>query len=110
MPLPWMHLESRLDDFPFRGVHHEWDFGHFGLARQQQRKRVIADTPSIMPSSMQMSMTFAPFSTLLPGNADRLPRASPLSHQFRELWRAGDIRSFADHDVDAGLLREGLRS
>ena len=27
------------------------------------RKRVIAATPSIMPSSMQMSMTLAPFST-----------------------------------------------
>jgi hypothetical protein len=27
------------------------------------RKRVIAATPSIMPSSMQMSITFAPFST-----------------------------------------------
>ena len=27
------------------------------------RKRVMAATPSIMPSSMQMSMTLAPFST-----------------------------------------------
>ena len=27
------------------------------------RKRVIAATPSIIPSSMQMSMTLAPFST-----------------------------------------------
>ena len=27
------------------------------------RNRVIAATPSIMPSSMQMSMTLAPFST-----------------------------------------------
>ena len=27
------------------------------------RKRVMAETPSIMPSSMQMSITLAPFST-----------------------------------------------
>ena len=34
-----------------------------GSAASSVRKRVMAATPSIMPSSMQMSMTLAPFST-----------------------------------------------
>ncbi len=34
-----------------------------GSLASRCRKRVIAATPSIMPSSMQMSMTLAPFST-----------------------------------------------
>ena len=33
-----------------------------GSVARSRRKRVIAATPSIIPSSMQMSMTFAPFS------------------------------------------------
>ena len=34
-----------------------------GSLARSRRKRVIAATPSIIPSSMQMSMTLAPFST-----------------------------------------------
>ncbi len=34
-----------------------------GSLARSKRKRVIAATPSIIPSSMQMSMTLAPFST-----------------------------------------------
>ena len=34
-----------------------------GSLASSRRKRSIAATPSIMPSSMQMSMTLAPFST-----------------------------------------------
>jgi hypothetical protein len=34
-----------------------------GSLASNRRKRLIAATPSIIPSSMQMSRTFAPFST-----------------------------------------------
>jgi hypothetical protein len=34
-----------------------------GSLASNSRKRVMAATPSIMPSSMQMSITLAPFST-----------------------------------------------
>ncbi len=38
-------------------------FATSGSLPSNCRKRVMAVTPSIMPSSMQMSRTFAPFST-----------------------------------------------
>ena len=38
-------------------------FATSGSLASSCRKRVIAATPSIIPSSMQMSITFAPFST-----------------------------------------------
>ena len=38
-------------------------FATSGSLASSWRKRVMAVTPSIMPSSMQMSMTLAPFST-----------------------------------------------
>ena len=34
-----------------------------GSLARSDRKRLMAATPSIMPSSMQISMTLAPFST-----------------------------------------------
>ena len=38
-------------------------FAMSGSLASSCRKRIIVATPSIIPSSMQMSMTFAPFST-----------------------------------------------
>jgi hypothetical protein len=62
MPLPWRHLRpasmtSHFEESTMMGT------GDVGLAARRLRKRVIAATPSIMPSSMQTSMTLAPFST-----------------------------------------------
>ena len=73
------------------------------------RKRVIAATPSIIPSSMQMSITFAPFSTCCRAIADRLFVLAFL-HQLRELRRPGHIGPLANHDEHARLLRERLRT
>ena len=46
---------------------------------------------------------------LLPGNADGFFVFAFLD-QLGELRRTGDVGPLADHDVDAGLLGEGLRS
>ena len=57
-------FQPGLDDLPLRGIHHHrapWQMS--GSEATRFRKRVIAATPSIIPSSMQTSMTCAPFST-----------------------------------------------
>ena len=46
---------------------------------------------------------------LLPGDAHRFLVLAFLD-QLGELRRAGDVGALADHDVDAGLLRERLRA
>ena len=80
-----------------------------GSLASRCRKRVIAATPSIMPSSMQMSRTLAPFSTCWRATADGFFVFAFLD-ELGELGRAGDVGALADHDEDAGLLREGLRA
>ena len=73
------------------------------------RKRVMAVTPSIMPSSMQMSRTLAPFSTCWRATLTASSIFAFLD-ELGEFGRAGDVGALADHDEDAGLLGEGLRT
>jgi hypothetical protein len=63
MPFPWRHLRpasmtSHFDESIMKGT-----FATSGSVASSSRKRLIAATPSIIPSSMQMSITLAPFST-----------------------------------------------
>ena len=51
-------ITSHFDESTMNGT-----FATSGSLPSNWRKRDIAATPSIMPSSMQISMTFAPFST-----------------------------------------------
>ena len=51
-------MTSHLEESTMKGI-----LATSGSVASSSRKRVMAATPSIMPSSMQMSMTFAPFST-----------------------------------------------
>ena len=76
MPLPWLHfrpdsMTSHFDESTITGT-----LAMSGSEAMRLRKRVIAATPSIMPSSMQTSMTWAPFSTCCRAT-DRAASKSP---------------------------------
>jgi hypothetical protein len=63
MPLPCRHfspasMTSHFEESTMKGT-----LATSGSLASNCRKRVMAATPSIMPSSMQMSRTLAPFST-----------------------------------------------
>ena len=63
MPLPCRHfrpasMTSHFEESTIKGT-----LATSGSLPSNCKKRVMAVTPSIMPSSMQMSRTFAPFST-----------------------------------------------
>jgi hypothetical protein len=63
MPLPCRHsspaaITGQLDESTMNGT-----FATSGSLASSDRKRRIATGPSIIPSSMQMSMMLAPFST-----------------------------------------------
>jgi hypothetical protein len=66
------------------------------------RKRSIAATPSIMPSSMLTSMIWAPGLDLLPGDRERGGIVAGLD-QLAESRRPGDIRPLTDVDEQAVL-------
>ena len=63
MPLPWRHFRPASITSHFEESTMNGTFATSGSLARSERKRFIASTPSIIPSSMQMSMTFAPFST-----------------------------------------------
>ena len=102
-------LEPCLDDLPFRGVHHEGHFGDFGLARQQLQEachgRDAVDHALVHADVEDIRAVL----DLLPGYAYRV-LIFALLDQLRELGRTGHIGPLTDHDVDAGLLGEWLRS
>ena len=73
-------------------------FATSGSPRQAAAgKRVIAATPSIIPSSMQMSITLAPFSTCWRAMAKPLLRTVSFLHQLRKLRRPGNVRPLPNH-------------
>ena len=102
-------LEPGLDDLPLRGVHHERDLGHFGLARQQlqeaRHRRDAVDHALIHADVEDIGAVLH----LLPRDADRF-FVFAFFDQLGELGRTGHIGPLADHDVDARLLSERLRS
>ena len=72
-------------------------------------KRSIAATPSIMPSSMLMSMTCAPFSTCWRAT-DSAAVVVAVADQVAELRRAGDVGALADVDEQrVGVIVSGSR-
>ena len=102
-------LQPGLDDLPFRGVHHEGHLGDFGLARQQlqeARHRGDAVDHALVHADVE---DVGAVLDLLPGHAYRFFVFAFLD-QLGELGRTGHIGPLADHDVDAGLLGERLRS
>ena len=102
-------LQPGLDDLPLRGVHHERNLGDFGLAGQQlQKARHRGDAVDHALVHADVDDVRAVLH-LLPGHADRFFVFAFLD-QLGELRRTGHIGPLADHDVDAGLLRERLRS
>ena len=102
-------LEPCLDDFPFRGVHHEGNLGHLGLAGQQLEVachgRDAVDHALVHADVDDVGAVLH----LLPGHAYRFLEFALLD-QPGELGRTGHIGPLANHDVDAGLLGEGLRT
>ena len=102
-------LQAGLDDLPLGGVHHEGHLGDLGLAAEQlqvaghggdavDHALVHADVDDV-----------GAVLDLLARDADRFFVLAFLD-QLGELRRTGDVGPLADHDVDAGLLGEGLRS
>ena len=100
-------LQPGLNHLPFRGVQHEGDFRDFGLAREQlqeaRHRRDAIDHAFVHADVDDVRAVFY----LLAGNTNRFFEL-PFLHQFGKLRRAGDVRAFADHDVDASLLCERL--
>ena len=102
-------LQPGLDDLPFRGVHHERHLGDFGLARQQlQKARHGRDAVNHALVHADVDDIGAVLD-LLPGDAYRFFILALLD-QLGELRRTGHVGPLADHDEDAGLLGEWLRS
>ena len=102
-------LETGLDDFPFRGVHHEGHLGDFGLARQQLQEARHGDDAVDHALVHANVDDVGAVLDLLPGYADGFLVFACLD-QRREFGRTGYIGPLADHDEDAGLLSERLRS
>ncbi len=102
-------LQASLDDLPLGGVDHEGDLGDLGLAGQQlQIARHGGDAVDHALVHADVDDVGAVFD-LLARDADGLFELAFLD-ELGELRRAGDVGALADHDVDAGLLREGLRA
>src|SRR5271166_290163 len=102
-------LQTRLDDFPFRGVHHEGHLGNLGLARQQLQEARHGDDAIDHALVRSDVNDVGPVFDLLPGDANRF-LVFPRLDQRRESGRTGYIGPLANHDEDAGLLGERLRS
>ena len=102
-------FEAGLDDLPLGGVDHEGDFGDFGLAAEELQVAGhggdAVDHALVHADVDDVGAVF----DLLAGDADGFFVLAFLD-QLGELGRAGDVGALADHDVDAGLLGEGLRS
>ena len=100
-------LQSRLDDLPFRGVHHKGYLGDFGLARQQLQEAchcVDAVDHALIHADVEDIRSVL---DLLASDADSRFVFADFD-QLREFWRTGHVGPLPDHDVDAALLREWL--
>ena len=102
-------LQPGLDHLPLRGVHHEGNLGHFGLAGQQLQEarhgRDAVDHALVHADVDDVGAIL----DLLPGHAYGFFEFAFLD-QPGELRRTGNIGPLADHDEDAGLLGERLRT
>ena len=74
-----------------------------GSAATSLQNRSIAATPSIMPSSMLMSMTWAPFSTCWRATSSAAVVVA-VADQPAEPCRAGDVGALADIDEQRRLV------
>ena len=102
-------LQAGLDDLPLGGVDHEGNLGDFGLAAQQlQVARHGGDAVDHALVHADVDDVGAVLD-LLAGDADGFFVFAFLD-ELGELGRTGDVGALADHDEDAGLLGEGLRS
>ena len=102
-------LQAGFDDLPLGGVDHEGNLGDFGLAGQQlQEARHGGDAVDHALVHADVDDVGAVLD-LLARDADGFFVLAFLD-ELGELGRAGDVGALADHDVDAGLLGEGLRA
>ena len=102
-------LEAGLDDLPLGGVHHEGNFGDLRLAGQQlQKARHGGDAVDHALVHADVDDVGAVLH-LLARDADGFFEFAFLDEP-RELGRAGNVGALADHDEDALLLGEWLRS
>ena len=102
-------LQPGLDDLPLRGVDHERHPGYLRLAGQQlqvARHRGDAVDHALVHADVD---DVGAVLHLLPGDAYRFFELA-FFDELRELRRTGDVGPLADHDVDARLLGEWLRS
>src|SRR5579883_530072 len=107
--LPLHAFKAGLDDLPLRGIHHEGYFGYLGLARNQLKKAAHGGNAIDHAFVHADVENVGAVLDLLAGNAYGLFVLAFLD-QLRKLWRTGNIGPLANHDEDAGLLRERLRS
>ena len=102
-------LQAGFDDLPLGGVDHEGDLGDLGLAGEQLQEAGhggdAVDHALVHADVDDVGAVF----DLLAGDADGFFVLAFLD-ELGELRRAGDVGALADHDVDAGLLGEGLRA
>ena len=102
-------LQTGLDDLPFRGVHHKRHLGDFWLTPEQlheARHRRDAVNHALVHADVE---DICPVFDLLAGDAYSFLIFTFLD-QPGELRRTGHIGPLPDHDEDAWLLGEGLRS
>ena len=102
-------LQACLNDLPLRGVHHNGDFGDFGLARQhlqEARHRGDAINHALVHADVEHVRAVL---NLLPGDAYCLFIPS-IFDQLGKFRRTGNVGPFADYDIHALLLSEWLRS
>src|ERR1700722_15598851 len=102
-------FQACLDDFPFRGVNHGRHFGDFRLTGhhlQEARHGGGAVNHALVHTDVEhIGAVF----DLLTGHADGLFILAVFD-ELGELRRTGHVGPFADHDVNALLLGEWLRT
>ena len=102
-------FQAGFDDFPFRRVHHERNFGDFGFAAEQlQEARHGGDAVNHPFVHADVDDVRAVLD-LLPRDGDGF-LVFVFLDELRELRRTGDVRALADHDERPDLLRERLRT
>ena len=108
-PLALHALQTRLDHFPLRRVHHKRHLRHFRLARQQvqvaRHRRHAVDHALVHADIEYVGAVLH----LLSGHGNGFFVFVGLD-QFGKLRRTGHVGSLAHQDKDAELLHEGLRT
>ena len=102
-------LQAGFDDLPLGGVDHEGDLGDLGFGGEELEVAGhggdAVDHALVHADVDDVGAVF----DLLARDADGFFVLAFLD-QAGEFGRAGDVGALADHDVDAGLLGEGLRA